>query len=71
MREVATTLLDALGLVLVAAGTGCQIFGWVYLWVMGPDGFEWVALGAGLLAAGVILLVGSWLADRMSRRGEA
>lgn len=50
MRERVTTLLDALGLLLVAGGA------WAALWpVIG---------GAALVAAGGVVLAGSWLAAR-------
>ena len=49
MREVVTTLLDALGLLLVAAGAAAvwPVIGW-----------------ASLLAAGVVILAGSQIAAR-------
>jgi len=50
VREFTTTLLDALGLLLLAAGV---TFGaWVYV---GP---------AALALGGVVVLLGSWLAAR-------
>lgn len=52
MRDVVTTLLDALGLLLVAAGFG---------------GALWPFLGAAALAvAGLMVLAGSALAARVS-----
>lgn len=50
MRESVTTLLDALGLLTVAAGV---------------SGGAWPVLGAwALCAGGVVVLAGSWLASR-------
>jgi hypothetical protein len=50
MREFVTTLLDAAGLLLVAAGIA---------------GGTWPFVGAWALAfAGVVVLAGSWLATR-------
>lgn len=53
MREVLTTALDALGLLLVAAGAGALTYRWV----------GWAALGV----AGVVVLVGSAFASRPQR----
>lgn len=53
MRELVTTLLDVLGLLLVAAGACALAFPYL----------EWAAL----LVAGVVVLAGSWWADRRSR----
>ena len=57
MREVVTTLLDVLGLLLVAAGVAAAmrpVIGW-----------------ASLLAAGVVVLAGSQIAARQDRpRGQ-
>lgn len=53
MRELVTTLLDVLGLLLVAAGAAAALLplvGW-----------------AGLAAAGIVVLAGSWWAARQSR----
>jgi hypothetical protein len=50
VREFTTTLLDATGLLLIAAGAACGA--WVYI---GPP-----ALAVG----GVVVLAGSWLASR-------
>lgn len=55
MREVVTTLLDVLGLLLVAAGTAAAVY---------P-----VAGLGGLAAGGVVVLGGSWLAARRSPPG--
>lgn len=55
MRELVTTLLDVLGLLLVAAGAGMAAAMWV----------GW----GGLAVSGAIVLAGSALADRMARRG--
>lgn len=54
MHQVITTLLDALGLLLLAAGVGAAagaVIGW-----------------AGLAVAGAIVLAGSWWAQRPSER---
>lgn len=50
MRELVTTLLDMLGLLLVAAGIAAG------LWPL--------AGGWGLCPAGVVIIGGSWLASR-------
>ncbi|WP_201260837.1 hypothetical protein [Embleya scabrispora] len=55
MRDVVTTLLDVLGLLLVAAGAGAALvplIGW-----------------AGLVASGAVVLVGSSAAARVAGRG--
>ena len=55
MRELMTTWLDVLGLVLIAAGAAAGLYpviGW-----------------AGLAAAGLIILGGSMLAARQTRAG--
>jgi hypothetical protein len=54
MRAILTTLLDALGLLLIAAGVGGGLYRWIGLW--------------SLAVAGVIVLAGSALAS--SRKGE-
>lgn len=54
MREVVTTLLDVLGLLLVAAGAGAGLYpviGW-----------------AGLAVGGGVVLTGSWWASRPGRQ---
>ena len=48
MREALTSILDALGLLLVASGASAFTF-------------RWLAWGC-LLVGGVIVLAGSWLA---------
>ncbi|MGI5288038.1 hypothetical protein ACQEVF_32500 [Nonomuraea polychroma] len=50
MREVVTTLLDVLGLLLVAAGVAAALAPLI----------GWACLGP----AGVVVLAGSWLAAR-------
>lgn len=55
MREVLTTALDALGLLLIAAGLGALAYQWI----------GWPALGV----AGVVVLIGSAVADWQSRPG--
>jgi hypothetical protein len=56
MREVLTTALDALGLLLLAAGFAALTYQWI----------GWAALGV----AGVVVLVGSAVANWQSRPGE-
>ncbi|MEU1736472.1 hypothetical protein [Streptosporangium sp. NPDC020145] len=58
MRELVTTLLDVLGLLLVAAGAGAALL-------------PWIGWGA-LTASGAVVLAGSWWAARQARpaRGE-
>lgn len=55
MRDLLTSLLDMLGLLLVAAGAAAAVFPWV----------GW----ASLLAAGVVVLAGSWWSARQARLG--
>ena len=51
MRELVTTLLDVLGLLLLAAGMGAA---------------AWLAIGpSALIVSGVVILVGSWLGARL------
>ena len=55
MREAVTTVLDALGLLLLAAGAAAgayRVIGW-----------------AGLAAGGVVVLAGSWWIDRQGGAG--
>lgn len=66
MRELVTTLLDAVGLLLVAAGVGLAVAGLVWL-AVSARGVDTVARGAGVTAAGVVVLAGSWLAARQGR----
>jgi hypothetical protein len=56
MRVVLTTILDALGLLLVAAGAGALAYRWIGL----------AALGV----AGVVVLAGSAVASRPPRRSD-
>ena len=51
---MATTLLDIIGLLLVAAGLACAA-----ALIIGP--------GPSLAVAGVVVLAGSWLAARQNR----
>jgi hypothetical protein len=53
VRELVTTLLDVLGLLLVAAGVCALLLPW----------FGW----GGLIASGMVVLVGSWWAVRRTR----
>jgi hypothetical protein len=55
VREVATTLLDALGLLLVAFGLGAALFPLI----------SWAASAV----AGGVVLTGSWLAARQGTGG--
>jgi hypothetical protein len=55
VRELVTTLLDVLGLLLVAAGAGAAaalVLGW-----------------GGLAVSGAVVLAGRWLADRTAGGG--
>jgi hypothetical protein len=57
VRELVTTLLDTLGLLLVAAGATAGVWG-----LIGPVGFA---------AGGVVVLAGSWwFAKPPKRKGE-
>lgn len=58
VRDVVTTLLDTVGVVLVAAGAGFAAGA-----LVGP---------AGMVVSGGVLLAASWLADRptVARRGD-
>ena len=56
MRDVVTTALDALGLLLVAAGVTLGLLPFI-------GGFC-------LAAGGVVVLAGSWWAARPPKRGE-
>jgi hypothetical protein len=65
VQEKVTTLLDALGLLLLAGGVG----GWVYTAV---DGGEHPARWLALACAGVVVLAGSALAAwQVHRAGKA
>lgn len=56
MQALATTVLDLLGILLLAAGFAAAVFPFI----------GWAALAV----AGIVLLVGSWLADRLRSRGR-
>lgn len=56
MREVLTTILDALGLLLLAAGLGALAYQWI----------GWSALAV----AGVVVLCGSAVASRPPKQSE-
>ena len=58
MRDVVTTLLDAVGLLVFAAGV-CVVLGALAGW------------GVGLMVSGGVILAGSWWAARQGERGEA
>lgn len=53
MKSIVTTILDVIGLLLLAAGFGAAVFPLV----------GWVSIGV----AGGVVLIGSWLADRETR----
>lgn len=57
MREVLTTALDALGLLLFAAGLGALTYQWI----------GWTCLAV----TGVVVLAGSALAARQTQAGDA
>lgn len=56
MRKAVTTLLDAVGLLCVAAGAGFLAAG---MWRLAAVG-----------VTGAVVLAGSWLADRAGATGE-
>lgn len=56
MRDLTTTLLDALGLLLLAAGAGAAMYPLI----------SWACLGV----TGTVVLAGSWLAARQHPGGE-
>lgn len=51
-----TTILDAIGLLLLAAGFAAAVYPLI----------EWVSIGV----AGGVVLIGSWLADRETKGDE-
>ncbi|WP_245730837.1 hypothetical protein [Micromonospora pallida] len=55
MHEVVTTVLDVLGLLLLAAGVAATVA-------------SLLGAGPGLIVAAVVVLVGSWRADRSAPR---
>lgn len=59
MVKLITTLLDVLGLLLVAAG-------------LSFEASQWIGLGPAVAVGGAVVLVGSWMADRANgnRGGE-
>lgn len=59
----ASDALDLLGLILLAAGLGFLVHGAVRLLTDSGS----IQLGAGLVAAAVVVLAGSWLSDRRHR----
>jgi hypothetical protein len=67
MREVLTDLLDALALLLIAAGLGYQATGWTTAALVGARGLSTALIGVGLFTSGLIVLGGSWLAARPTR----
>jgi len=70
VNETVTTALDTLGLLTLAAGCGVEVYGWARL-LHDPAGYLATAVGVATLVAGVIVLVGSWLATRGRRtRGD-
>lgn len=56
MREVLTTALDALALLLIAGGAAAFTYQWI----------DWACLAV----AGVVILAGSMLASRPTRTGD-
>lgn len=56
MESATTTVLDAVGLLALAAGVGFGVAQWIGWW--------------GLAVAGVIVLTGSALADRLQSAGR-
>ncbi len=56
MRDLITTLLDVIGLLAVAIGIGVVVATW--------------STGAGIVTAGVLVLAGSQLVDRIGHREE-
>ena len=56
MRDLITTLLDVVGLLAVAIGIGVVVATW--------------STGAGIVTAGVLVLAGSQLVDRIGHREE-
>jgi hypothetical protein len=56
VSDLVTTLLDAAGLLLVAAGVAGGAWAFIGMWA--------------LCLAGVVVLGGSWLAARLDARGE-
>lgn len=69
MRERLTDLLDALGLILIGLGLGCEVTGWFAVLMDVLPGLAIAAFGLGLLTVGVVLLLGSWWASRLDERG--
>lgn len=70
MRETLTNLLDALALLLLAAGLGFQATGWMTVVFSGSHGFNIAATGVGLTIAGLVVFTGSWLASRPAQMSE-
>lgn len=70
MRDVVTTALDVLGLLLFAAGVGLAATGTFLAVARHHPGAGYVAAGVGAFAAGVTLSVGSWWAHRRAEPGE-
>lgn len=67
MRDTVTTLLDTTGLALLSAGAGWGTFGLITGAIYDQPGWVAAARGAGLIVAGLVMLTGSWLADRTGR----
>lgn len=67
MRETLTDLLDALALLLLAAGAGTQVAGWAAVLLTGASGLDIALTGAGVFVAGLVVLAGSWYAGRPPR----
>lgn len=70
MRETLTDLLDALAIILLAAGLGCMAAGWTAV-AMHIDGVITGLVGIGLTVAGLVVFVGSMIASRPPRSSES
>lgn len=72
MREVLTSSLDALAVLLVAAGIGCLASGASLAAFADRENLPLlIATGVGLTVAGFVVLFFSWLASRPPPRNEA
>jgi cytochrome c biogenesis protein CcdA len=71
LRLLVTTGLDVLGLLLLAAGVGVFAYGVIQTLVTSARGIDHIGAGMGLIVAGLVVLTGSWLADRQERKTQA
>lgn len=71
IADLATTVLDIVGLVVLAVGLGWLAYGGIRVWAHGPAHFDAMAHGVGVTVSGVAILVGSWLSDRSVPRRDA